>query len=230
MGAGGSLTLSAGKTTAASAGGAVTINAGETAGAAAGGAVTITSGTSTSTGDTGAVTLASADDTGNGASGDMTLSTGMTVAGNSGALSVVTGTATGRVFAAFCENDAVGAMAAQELSRTGRRGGIGGLLGLGFGGLEQLGPGLLEPQSGIRALDLGLLGQYGIDALCDKFRPASACADQVHGQLVAIFQHGFQNVCGRQNLMPIGQSGRLCTLNNGPGAFSILLNIHLYPL
>ncbi|MCR8550613.1 helix-turn-helix domain-containing protein [Salipiger sp. P9] len=45
-----------------------------------------------------------------------------------GTLFSVTGTATGRVFAAFSENEAVGAMAAQEFSQAGRRGGIGGLL------------------------------------------------------------------------------------------------------
>ncbi len=79
-------------------------------------------------------------------------------------------------------------------------------------------------------MHLGQFAKRRVDALRNQFRTTPACTDQVHRELVAVFQHGLQDMGRRQNLMAICQGSGLCTLNDRASALCVLFNIHLHPL
>ena len=105
--------------------------------------------------------------------------------------------------------------------------GVTGLLGTSFSVLEQFRAGLLQPQAGIRTGHFRQFSKGSVHALNNQFGPATAGTDEVHGHLVAILEHLFQNMGRRQNLMSCRQGCRLGSLNDGACALGVLLNIHV---
>ena len=54
--------------------------------------------------------------------------------------------------------------------------------------------------------------------------------DQIHGQLITILKHGFQDMFRQEKLVGVCKGRRLGRLQDALGAFSVGIKIHVYPL
>ena len=80
------------------------------------------------------------------------------------------------------------------------------------------------------ALDLGLLGQGGLDRAVDRTQIAARRADQVGREALGIVEQDLQNVVGNKPLVAFAQRQHLGALQESPHALGVLLLVHLSTL
>ncbi len=100
---------------------------------------------------------------------------------------------------------------------------VAGLFRAGLGGCKELRALLVEPELAVAPGYARELAKRGIDSLDDKFRAPAGGANEIGGELVAVVQHGFEHMLGREGLVTACQRRGLRALQDGARTFGVLV-------